>query len=86
MSPRRPTRSPTVSPVRKAPEPSASNHDRDLSQSHSPNGTPKRVKKGRGFTERYSFARRYRTPSPEHSPPRRGYRYGGRNVQERLVN
>ncbi|KAM7501389.1 hypothetical protein LguiB_000293 [Lonicera macranthoides] len=83
MSPRRPTRSPTASPVRKAPERADSNRDRGFSQSHSPNGTPKRVRKGRGFTERYSFARRYRTPSPEHSPPRRGYHYGGRNVQER---
>lgn len=74
-------RSPIGSPARKAPEPSASNLDRGLSRSHSPNGSPKRIRKGRGFTEQYSYARRYRTPSPEHSP--RGYRYGGRNVPER---
>nr|XP_025617998.1 uncharacterized protein LOC112710113 [Arachis hypogaea] len=29
---------------------------------------PKRIKKGRGFTERYAFACRYRTPSRERSP------------------
>jgi len=40
---------------------------------------PKRIKKGRGFTERYAFARRYRTPSPERSP--RTYRYGDRNIR-----
>lgn len=40
---------------------------------------PKRVKKGRGFTERYAFVRRYRTPSPEQSP--RTYRYGDRNIR-----
>lgn len=74
-------RSPIGSPARKAPEPSASNLDRGLSKSHSPNDSPKRIRKGRGFTEQYSYARRYRTPSPEHSP--RGYRYGGRNVPER---
>ncbi|KAL6968268.1 peptidylprolyl isomerase [Sarracenia purpurea var. burkii] len=70
------------SPAHKIPEPSASNHGRTLSRSRSPNGTHKRVRKGRGFTERYSFARRYRTPSPE-SAPRRPYNYGGRNVHER---
>uniref|UniRef100_A0A5B6ZYP0 peptidylprolyl isomerase n=1 Tax=Davidia involucrata TaxID=16924 RepID=A0A5B6ZYP0_DAVIN len=76
------SRSPLGSPAHKAPEPSASNHGQSLSRSRSPNGTPKRIRKGRGFTERYSFARRYRTPSPERSP-RRSYHYGGRHVQER---
>lgn len=71
------TRSPLGSPARKPLEPSAPSHGRVLSRSTSPNGTPKRVRKGRGFTDRYSFARRYRTPSPEHSP-RRSFRYGGR--------
>ncbi|KAF3436238.1 hypothetical protein FNV43_RR23330 [Rhamnella rubrinervis] len=60
----------------------ASNHGQGLSRSTSPNGTPKRVRKGRGFTDRYSYARRYRTPSPEHSP-RGSYRYGGRNIYRR---
>ncbi|KAK6164778.1 hypothetical protein DH2020_001642 [Rehmannia glutinosa] len=46
----------------------------------SPGGTQKRVRKGRGFTERYAFVRKYRTPSPERSPDR-SYRYGGRNIQ-----
>ena len=75
----RPFRSPLGSPVRKAPEPSASNHERGLSRSTSPNGTPKRIRKGRGFTDQYAFARRYRTPSPERI---RGnsYRYGGRDI------
>lgn len=45
--------------------------ERKSSKSPSPNGEPKRIRKGRGFTERYSFARKYRTPSPERSPPRR---------------
>lgn len=73
------SRSPSGSPVRKAPEPSTSNHERGLSRSTSPNGTPKRIRKGRGFTDQYAFARRYRTPSPERS---RGnsYRYGGRDI------
>ncbi|XP_057474588.1 peptidyl-prolyl cis-trans isomerase CYP63-like isoform X2 [Actinidia eriantha] len=75
-------RSPTGSPAHKIPEPSASNHGRALSRSRSPNGTPKRIRKGRGFTDQYSFARRYRTPSPERSP-RRFYHYGGRNMHER---
>ncbi|CAB4321938.1 unnamed protein product [Prunus armeniaca] len=73
----RPSRSPLGSPVYKGPEPST--HDRGLSRSTTPNGTPKRVRKGRGFTERYAFARRYRTPSPERSL-RNSYRYGGRDV------
>lgn len=68
------------SPARRVSEPSASNRGRDLSRSPSPDGGPKRIRKGRGFTERYSFARRYRTP--ERSPPR-SYRYGGRNIQEK---
>ncbi|KAK9201599.1 hypothetical protein WN944_016805 [Citrus x changshan-huyou] len=71
------------SPARRVSEPSASNRSQGLSRSPSPDGTPKRVRKGRGFTERYSFARRYRTP--ERSPPRY-YRYGGRNIHERTQN
>ncbi|GER29732.1 peptidyl-prolyl cis-trans isomerase [Striga asiatica] len=68
---------PSRSSARKAPQPSTSNHGRELSRSRSPGGTAKRVRKGRGFTERYAFVRKYRTPSPERSPGR-SYRYGGR--------
>ncbi|KAL6516122.1 hypothetical protein OROGR_019427 [Orobanche gracilis] len=70
------TRNPSRSPVRISP----ARKGRELSRSHSPGGTQKRVRKGRGFTERYAFVRKYRTPSPEHSPDR-SYRYGGRNIQ-----
>lgn len=69
----------SASPDKKSPElaAAASKHGQGISKSPSPNG--KRVKKGRGFTERYAFVRRYRTPSPERSP--RAYRYGDRNVR-----
>ncbi|XP_060961388.1 peptidyl-prolyl cis-trans isomerase CYP63 isoform X1 [Cannabis sativa] len=69
------------SPIRKAPEHNAPNLVQGLTRSPSPNGNPKRVRKGRGFTDRYSYARRYRTPSPDRSP--RGYRYGGLNLPRR---
>uniref|UniRef100_A0A2P2L2H8 Peptidyl-prolyl cis-trans isomerase CYP63 isoform X3 n=1 Tax=Rhizophora mucronata TaxID=61149 RepID=A0A2P2L2H8_RHIMU len=78
----RSSRSPLVSHVQKAVEPSSNNRGRDLSRSRSPNGVPKRVRKGRGFTERYSFARRYRTPSPDRSPLQ-SYPYGGIHNNER---
>ncbi|CAL0310363.1 unnamed protein product [Lupinus luteus] len=69
-----------ASPVRKVSEPAAAaKPSQDFSKSPSPNGMPKRIKKGRGFTERFAFARRYRTPSPERSP--RPYRYGDRNIR-----
>lgn len=68
------------SPSQKATQPSRSSPGRDLSGNRSPDGTSKRVRKGRGFTDRYSFARRYRTPSPERSPYRPYYQ-GGRNFQ-----
>ncbi|XP_042516511.1 peptidyl-prolyl cis-trans isomerase CYP63 [Macadamia integrifolia] len=76
------SRSPIRSPVRKTPQPSTSNRGRSLSRSPSPDGTSKRIRRGRGFSERYSYARRYRTPSPERSPPS-FHRYGGRNVPDR---
>ncbi|XP_054813521.1 peptidyl-prolyl cis-trans isomerase CYP63-like isoform X1 [Prosopis cineraria] len=60
-------------------QPAASKHSQGLSKSPSPNGVPKRIRKGRGFTERYAFARRYRTPSPDRSP--HSYRYGDRNIR-----
>ncbi|KAL8170294.1 hypothetical protein V2J09_022098 [Rumex salicifolius] len=81
-----PTRSPSIPkrspqdepldkiPARKLQEPPAPSHDKDAPGSPQ-NGGPTRVRKGRGFTERFSFARRYRTPSPERSP-RRSYNYG----------
>ncbi|XP_057966230.1 peptidyl-prolyl cis-trans isomerase CYP63-like isoform X2 [Malania oleifera] len=76
------SRSPLGSLARKDPEPLPPNHGQGLVRSPSPNDTSKRIRKGRGFTERYSFARRYRTPSPEHSPPR-SRQYGGRDAYER---
>ncbi|KAL5792850.1 hypothetical protein ACOSP7_001444 [Xanthoceras sorbifolium] len=75
-----PKKSGEQNPAHRIPEPSDSNRGRGLSRSPSPNGVPKRVRKGRGFTERYSFARRYRTP--ERSPSRSN-RYGGRSFNER---
>ncbi|XP_059435924.1 peptidyl-prolyl cis-trans isomerase CYP63 isoform X2 [Corylus avellana] len=78
----RASRSVLGNPARRAPEPSSSNHGRVVSRSPSLDGTPKRIRKGRGFTEQYSFARRYRTPSPDRSP-RSAYNYGGRNFHER---
>nr|QMV80833.1 peptidylprolyl cis-trans isomerase 26 [Clitoria ternatea] len=68
-----------ASPGEKASEPAEPKNSRGISKSPSPNGMPKRIKKGRGFTERYAFARRYRTPSPEQSP--RIYRYGDKNIR-----
>ncbi|RDX89725.1 Peptidyl-prolyl cis-trans isomerase CYP63, partial [Mucuna pruriens] len=68
-----------ASPGQKASEPAAPKHGQGFSKSPSPNGMPKRIKKGRGFTERYAFARRYRTPSPERST--RTYRHGDRNIR-----
>ncbi|KAH9610409.1 hypothetical protein KSS87_010275 [Heliosperma pusillum] len=53
------------------------------SGSPSGNGEPKRVRKGRGFTEKFAFARRYKTPSPERSLRRPPYNYGGRNYYDR---
>ncbi|KAG8389289.1 hypothetical protein BUALT_Bualt02G0213400 [Buddleja alternifolia] len=73
-------KSPSRSPVREGRQPFASKQGRDVSRSRSPDGAQKRVRKGRGFTERYAFVRKYRTPSPEPSPDR-SYRYGGRNIQ-----
>lgn len=75
------SRSPVRSPARKAPAP-ASDQARNLSRSPSPSGNPKRIRKGRGFSERYAFARRYRTPSPDRSPVRSQY-YRGRNERGR---
>lgn len=69
-------------PAHKMPEPSNSNHGQAASRSPPLNDTTKRIRKGRGFTDQYSFARRYRTPSPDRST-RSSYGYGGRNFHER---
>lgn len=67
------------SPVRRVISP-PSDRRRSLSRSVSPSGSPKRIRRGRGFSQRYSYARQYRTPSPS---PVRSYRYGGRNERDR---
>ncbi|CAL9202089.1 unnamed protein product [Musa hybrid cultivar] len=74
-------RSISRSPVRRAISPS-SNRRRSLSRSIPPDGSPKRIRRGRGFSQQYSFARRYRTPSPDRSP-NRFHRYGGRSDRDR---
>ncbi|KAL0772106.1 hypothetical protein Bca101_037257 [Brassica carinata] len=55
------SKSPSRRPVRDVGSP----REKLAVRKSSPNGEPKRIRKGRGFTERYSFARKYRTPSPE---------------------
>ncbi|XP_030545850.1 peptidyl-prolyl cis-trans isomerase CYP63 isoform X2 [Rhodamnia argentea] len=77
-----PEGSPSSSPAHKASEPSSSILVRNPSRSPSPDGNSKRIRKGRGFTERFSYARRYRTPSPE-GPTYRPYQYGRRNFYDR---
>eukprot|EP00268_Persea_americana_P022273 TRINITY_DN2215_c1_g1_i3.p1 TRINITY_DN2215_c1_g1~~TRINITY_DN2215_c1_g1_i3.p1 ORF type:complete len:697 (+),score=146.23 TRINITY_DN2215_c1_g1_i3:181-2271(+) len=74
--------SPIRSPGHKAPVQSAFNHGQNLSKSPSVDGATKRTRKGRGFSERYSYVRRYRTPSPERSPVR-SHRFGQKNFQYR---
>ncbi|CAK9873997.1 unnamed protein product [Sphagnum jensenii] len=83
-----PSKSKSPSPVvvkaqSPAPEsPPQRSRSRSPVRSPSPEGTSKRIRRGRGFSQQYSYARRYRTPSPEHSPPR-SYRYGGRGERDR---
>ncbi|XP_074569982.1 uncharacterized protein LOC141826619 isoform X2 [Curcuma longa] len=69
------------SPDRRAISPRP-NRRKSLSRSISPDGSPKRVRRGRGFSQQYSYARRYRTPSPDRSPVR-SHRYGGRGDRDR---
>ncbi|XP_038696180.1 peptidyl-prolyl cis-trans isomerase CYP95-like isoform X2 [Tripterygium wilfordii] len=76
---RRYSRSP--SPVRRTRSPPSA-RGRSLSRSDSLDGSSKRIRRGRGFSQRYSFARQYRTPSPDRSPVR-SYRYGGRVDRDR---
>ncbi|KAM0844883.1 hypothetical protein ACQ4PT_056802 [Festuca glaucescens] len=66
------------SPPRRAVSPA--NHGRSPSRSVSPDGS-KRIKRGRGFTQRYSFARQYRSPSAD-----RSHRYGGRGDRDRYMS
>ncbi|KAI4319481.1 hypothetical protein MLD38_033072 [Melastoma candidum] len=73
-------KSPSHNPGHKAPEISR-NPDQEFMNRPSEDGAMKRVRKGRGFTEQFAFARRYRTPSPDDSP-QRPYRYGRRNIQD----
>ncbi|GMH12446.1 hypothetical protein Nepgr_014287 [Nepenthes gracilis] len=80
-SPPRKARSPpsdrrSRSPVRRPRSP-PSHRGRSLSRSPSPDGSPKRIRRGRGFSDRYSYARRYRTPSPDR------YHYDGRSGRNR---
>lgn len=63
-----------IEPIPVSNEPVPTN-GKDLAKGATADG---RVRKGRGFTQQYSFARRYRTPSPERSPVRSHYN-GGRN-------
>lgn len=58
-------------------EPVATN-GRDSALGSAEDGQSQRIRKGRGFTKQYAFARRYRTPSPERPPIRSRYD-GGRN-------
>lgn len=63
-------RTPSKSPARSG--------QNDLRRSRSRSGSPGgRVRRGRGFSQRYAYARRYRTPSPDRSPVR-SHRYGPR--------
>ncbi|OAY69279.1 Peptidyl-prolyl cis-trans isomerase CYP63 [Ananas comosus] len=78
------SRSPSRIPLNKASEP-ALNRERDLRKSPSPDGHPKRVRKGRGFTQQYAFVRKYRTPSPERLPFR-SRNYTGRYEREGYRN
>ncbi|KAK8963228.1 Peptidyl-prolyl cis-trans isomerase CYP19-2 [Platanthera guangdongensis] len=56
----------------------APNEEKRITKDVPQDGAPQRIRKGRGFTKEYSFARRYRTPSPVR-PPVRPYYYRGRN-------
>ncbi|KAF9686915.1 hypothetical protein SADUNF_Sadunf02G0039500 [Salix dunnii] len=79
----RSSRGPLGSPANKDHhEPSTSNHGQGLSHSQSPNGIPKCIRKGCGFTERCAYACKYCSPSPERAPWR-SYHYGGRNIDGR---
>ncbi|KAF8732128.1 hypothetical protein HU200_016093 [Digitaria exilis] len=65
-------------------EPVATN-GKDLAVGSAGNGQPQRIRKGRGFTQKYGYARRYRTPSPERPPVRPRYD-GGRDDRWNTFN
>lgn len=67
----------SASPACRAISPS-SDHGRSPSWSGGPDGSPKRIRRGRGFTHQYSFARKDLSPTPDHSPVR-SHDYGGRS-------
>nr|KYP72436.1 Peptidyl-prolyl cis-trans isomerase cyp5 [Cajanus cajan] len=69
----------SCSPVCRARTP----RGRSLSRSVSPDASPKHIRRGRGFSERYSYARRYRTPSQS---PMRSSGYNGRIDRARYSN
>ncbi|EYU29230.1 hypothetical protein ABFS82_05G127600 [Erythranthe guttata] len=91
---RSPSQSPNPSPIRapsrRTNRPSHSNSPvsagrrarSPVSRSPSVDGSPKRVRRGRGFSDRFSFVRRYRSRSPDRSPVRPN-RYGARNDRDR---
>ncbi|KAL6524175.1 hypothetical protein OROMI_031270 [Orobanche minor] len=59
-----------------------SDRGRSSSRSRSvDHGSPKRIRRGRGFSDRYSYVRRYRSRSPDRSPIR-SYRYAGRSYRD----
>ncbi|XP_025811480.1 peptidyl-prolyl cis-trans isomerase CYP63-like [Panicum hallii] len=69
---------------RRARSPSPDN-GRSLSRSGgSSHGSPKRIRKGRGFTRRYSFVQRYRSPTSSRFSVRSDH-YGGRNNRDRYA-
>ncbi|PKA65901.1 Peptidyl-prolyl cis-trans isomerase [Apostasia shenzhenica] len=60
---------------------STSIRTQNVPKNPSQDGAPQRIRKGRGFTKEYAFARKYRTPSPVRAPIRPYYQ--GRNGQGR---
>lgn len=65
-------------------EPVAIN-DKDSVGGSANSGQPQRIRKGRGFTQKFGYARRYRTPSPERPPVRPRYD-GGRDARWNSFN
>ncbi|KAG0573348.1 hypothetical protein KC19_VG170500 [Ceratodon purpureus] len=78
ISPACPTNEKARSPT--PPAPPCRFRSRNLVRSPSREGTPKRIRRGRGFSQQYSYARRYRTP--DRSPPRT-YGFSERGDRER---
>ncbi|MCL7048677.1 hypothetical protein MKW94_015396, partial [Papaver nudicaule] len=77
----------SMSPVRQSGMPdhrtnsrSPARHGRSFSRSNFPDGNRMRIRRGRGFTDRYAFVRKYRTPSPVRFHPS-SFQNRGRNAQ-----